>query len=251
MSERCYVRATRFPMKKLILRFLVLSAFAISTQAIAAFESVKLDPDNEQPRFPRPLIFDGVADGQIILVVKISAEGVVTDSLALAYTHEPFIRACQEAMKSWKIAPAKVDGVAVPVQIELTFNFHREGFIETSTSAITKHFLYDGISLPIENQLIRRVRAANEIDRMPAVITAVNPAYAKKALDEGVRGQVEVYFYIDEKGAVQFPSVNPGADPYLSDIAVTALKSWRFEAPTRRGTPVMVSARQTFNFGSQ
>jgi TonB family protein len=251
MEERCYIRETRFPMNKHILRFFALTTFALSTQAIAAFESARLDPDNEQPRFPRQLVFEGVADGQIIVAVRISAEGAVSDSLVLAYTHEPFVRACQEAMKSWKITPAKMDGMAVPVQIELKFNFHREGFIETSTSAITRHFLYDGISLPIENQLIKRVHAARELDRVPAVITSVNPAYAKKALDEGVRGRVEVYFYIDEKGEVQFPSVSPGADPYLSDLAVAALKSWRFEAPTRRGTPVMIAASQTFNFGSQ
>lgn len=251
MNKWCYTGETRFPMKKLLLRFFVLFVLAISTRAVAAFESAKLDPDNEQPRFPQQLIFDGVSDGQIILAVKISAEGVVTDSLVLAYTHEPFIDACQRAMKSWKISPAKMDGEAVPVQTELTFTFHREGYLETSTAAITRHFLKGGFEPSVERQLIKRVMAANEIDHVPVAITTVKPTYAQKALEDGVRGKVQVYFYIDEKGEVQFPSINPGADPYLSDLAVAALKNWRFEAPTHRGTPVMVAASQTFNFGSQ
>ncbi len=238
-------------MKKLLLKFLAVSALVVSTHAVAAFQSAKLDQDNEQPRFPRMLISDGVVNGQTVLAVKISPEGTITDSLVLAYTHEPFVLACRDALKSWKVTPATLDGVPVPVQVELTFNFHREGFVETSTAAITKHFLNDWISLPIESQLIRRVQPATAIDRMPAVITAVNPAYDKKALEDGVRGRVDVYFYIDEKGEVQFPSVSPGTDPYLSEIAVNALKNWRFETPTRRGTPVMVAASQTFNFGSK
>jgi len=237
-------------MNKLLLRLFAVSALAIFTQANAAFESAKLDPNNEQPKFPAQMIFDGVADARIILALKISADGIVSDSLVLAYTHEPLIRVCQAAMKSWKITPAKMDGLPVSVQCELTFNFHREGFVETSTVAITNHFLSGGFEPPIERQLIKRVHPAKEIDRAPVAITTVNPLYAQKALDEGVRGRVDVYFYIDEKGEVQFPSVYPGSDPYLSDIAVTALKSWRFETPTRRGRPVMVAASQTFNFGS-
>lgn len=236
-------------MKKTLFRLCILAALAISTQASAAFESAKLDPNNEQPQFPAQMIFDGVVDAQIVLAVKISAEGVVNDSMVLAYTHEPLIRVCRAAMKSWKVTPAKMDGVPVPVQCELKFNFHREGFVETSTAAIVNHYLAGGFEAPIEKQLIRRIHNANEIDRAPTAMTTVNPAYAKKAFEDGVRGQVQVYFYIDENGEVQFPSVYPGADPYLSEIAVNALKSWRFNPPTHRGKPVMVAASQAFNFG--
>jgi len=238
-------------MKNPLLRIFALSALAVFTQANAAFESAKLDPKNEQPRFPARMIFEGVVDAQLVLALKISAEGTVSDSLVLAYTHEPLINVCQTVIKSWKVTPAKMDGVPVPVQCELKFNFHREGFIETSTAAITNHFLSGGFETPVERQLIKRVLGAREIDRAPVPISTENPAYAQKALEDGVRGRVDVYFYIDQKGEVQFPSVGPGANPYLSNIAVAALKNWRFEAPTRRGQPVMVAATQTFNFGSQ
>src|SRR4051812_9457581 len=66
---------TRIPMKKFIVRCLALFTLALSSHAIAAFESAKLNTDNEQPRFPPQLVMDGVTDGQIILAVKISAEG--------------------------------------------------------------------------------------------------------------------------------------------------------------------------------
>jgi len=57
-----------------------------------------------------------------------------------------------------------------------------------------------------------------------------------------------VYFYIDEKGAVRMPAVDASANPYLSDIAVAAVREWRFEPPTSRGKPVLIAASQEFNF---
>ena len=102
-----------------------------------------------------------------------------------------------------------------------------------------------------ERQLAYRLPRGNELDRAPVRVTTVNPEYATEAAKQGVRGKVQVYFYIDEKGEVRLPSVMVDAHPYLSDIAVTALRHWRFEPPTRHGTPVMIAVSQQFDFGGE
>jgi TonB family protein len=84
---------------------------------------------------------------------------------------------------------------------------------------------------------------------VPTRIVGDAPRYAVEAAKQGVRGSVAVYFYIDEKGEVRMPAVQTGPHPYLMEIAVDALKSWKFEPPTSRGRPVLVAAAQIFDFG--
>lgn len=234
---------------KTILRFLALSIFAVAVQAMAAFESVKLDANNTMPQFPADLIGEGVTEGYVTFAVSISAEGKLNDSLVLVCTHQSFVPMCREAMRDWKITPARLDGENVPVQMELRFDFKREGVVETSSFNITNHFLFDRFSLA-ERQVAYRIFRGSELDRPPVRVTTIDPAYAKAAEKQGVRGKVQVYFYIDEKGEVRFPSVMADANPYLCDIAVTALRGWRFEPATSHGQPVMVAATQEFNFGA-
>ena len=68
-------------------------------------------------------------------------------------------------------------------------------------------------------------------------------------MKQGVRGKVQVHFYIDENGAARMPAIDNSDHPYLSEIAVEAVRGWKFEAPTANGAPVLVEALQEFNFG--
>ena len=244
----CYAGHTDSSMKT-ILRYSVIFIFAVASQAMAAFESAKLGSENTLPRFPLGLVSDGVIEGHVIFAVSISAEGKVADSLALQYTHQPFVRACQEAMKEWQVTPARLDGVSVPVQMELRFDFRREGFVETNSINISNHYIYSKFPGLEVRHLAYRLARPVELDHAPVLVASVGPEYAKQAEQQGVRGKVQVYFYINEKGEVRFPSVTMEAHPYLSDIAVTALRQWRFEPPTHQGQPVLVAATQVFDFG--
>lgn len=237
-----------FPMKT-FLRFPVLIFLAVAAQATAAFESVKLPHDKAVPQFPHKLITEGVTEGHVTFAVSVSADGTVNDSVVLEYSHEAFVGTCVEAMKDWKLTPARLDGQNVPVQTELRFDFKREGVVETNSINIENHYIRN-IGGVEERRLAYRLPRQNELDRTPARVTTVEPQYARQAEKEGVRGKVQVYFYIDKNGEVRLPSVTVDAHPYLSDIAVTALRSWRFEPPTRRGEPVMIAATQEFDFGN-
>jgi TonB family protein len=236
---------------KNVLRFPILLILAAAAQAMAAFESIKLSPDNTSPQFPASLITAGVTEGHVTFAISISPEGQLNDSIVLAYTHEPFVRVCRDVMKEWKITPARLDGEAVPIQMELRFDFKREGVVETNSINISNHFLNTTFAGRAERQLAYRLPRGNELDKAPVRVTTVDPEYAREAEKQGVRGKVQVYFYIDEKGEVRLPSVTVDSNPYLSDIAVTALRRWRFEPPTSRGTPVMIAATQQFDFGGE
>jgi outer membrane biosynthesis protein TonB len=50
---------------------------------------------------------------------------------------------------------------------------------------------------------------------------------------------------------VRVPAVSINDDSVLTALAVAALRQWRFEPPTRNGSPVLVKASQVFNFGAR
>jgi TonB family protein len=238
------------PMKTILQRIPLLIFLAVAVQALAAFESAKLSPDNLMPQFPASLITAGVTEGHVTFAVSIGADGKLNDSLPLSYTHLGFVTMCRMVMKDWEITPARLDGQNVPVQMELRFDFKREGVVETNTINISNHYLELMMPDIFTRQYAYRMALSKELDHAPVAVTTVNPVYAKEAEKDGVSGKVQVYFYIDEKGEVRFPSVTADAHPYLSDIAVTALRQWHFQPPTRHGEPVMIAASQEFDFGS-
>lgn len=235
---------------KTLLRLSVLLTLgaALAAPAGAAFESIKLNSDNPMPQFPLGVKMDGITKGSAIVAVSVSAEGKMTEWLVLGYTQEAFARECIAALKEWQFTPAKFDGTPVPARAELTFNFALEGAVITAN--IVNHFLWDDMPGMSEGRYTYRLNRPNEIDRVPARLTTVAPKYAVEAEQQGVRGKVEVRFYIDETGAVRMPAVDSDTHPYLADTAVAAVKEWRFEPPTRRGRPVLVAASQVFDFSS-
>ncbi len=220
--------------------------FAVTTPLMAAaFDSVKFDEDNLPPEFPLVLIGDGVSEGEVVMAISIDASGKLVDSLVLAYTHKPFVRSCQDALKDWKFIPARFDGETVGVQTVLTFHFNRSGYVESNMVNITRNY----VSGRFPPRMSKRLVPSAELDRPPLPVSTVNPKYAPQARERGIRGSVNVRFYIDEEGAVRLPSVSSTAHPYLADLAVEALRSWRFQPGLYQGKPALVAASQDFHFG--
>jgi len=230
--------------------FLLAALVALTTApAFAAFESIRCHPDNDLPQFPSILIAEGITAGQVIIVVSVDLDGKPDELLALGYSHERLARVTTETVKGWRFIPARVDGQPVRAQTELRFDFTVEGSVITSN--ISEHYLAHVTGRPFGTQAIRRPCPRGELDRLPARVAGEAPRYAKEAAKEGARGNVEVSFYIDEKGEVRMPAVRAGTHPYLTEIAVDAMKSWKFEPPTSRGRPVLVAAAQTFDFSGE
>ena len=231
---------------KTIQHLLTILVLVAATQATAALESAKLDPNSVMPQFPLPMQVAGITRGTLVVATSIGVEGKITDTLVLGYTHESLVRPTIEVMKEWKFTPARLDGEPVPVQIVLTFEFTLEGAVITTN--VINHFFFDHFARMGDGAFVYRVYSSSEIDRVPALINAVKPKYAVEAEKQGIRGKVQVDFYIDENGNVRMPAINAAAHPYLTDQAVAAVREWKFTPPTHSGQPVLVAASQEFDF---
>ena len=231
-----------------IQRLLSLLTLAAATQATAALESAKLDPNNVMPRFPIPMQVAGITRGTVVVATSIGVEGKITDSLVLGYTNESLVAPTLAAMKQWNVTPARYDGEAVPVQVVYTFDFTLKGAV-ISANAVN-HFFFDGFERMGDGSFAYRIHTSREIDRAPALISSVKPKFATEAEKQGIRGKVQVDFYIDENGNVRMPATNAEAHPYLTEQAVAAVKEWKFSPPTYRGQPVIVAASQEFDFSA-
>jgi TonB family protein len=228
---------------------LSVAAFAAAALAgVAAFQSARLLPDNLDPIYPASLRMAGVTEGSAVIAVSVDTEGRVKDQLVVAYTNPLFARASQEALRNWRFAPATLDGVPVPVQFDLRFDYTLSGAV--ITAGIVEHFLYDRLAVGGPRGLAYHPVRATLLDQSPVRIGGGAPKYAIAAAKDGISGVVTVRFYIDEQGNVRLPSISGVSNPYLSAQAIDAVRAWKFQPLTSRGQPVLVAAQQQFNFGS-
>lgn len=84
---------------------------------------------------------------------------------------------------------------------------------------------------------------ANKPDKVyvletPKPILQVPPVYPDELRQQGIEGEVELQFVVDEKGIVRFAEVVKPLHPYLDYAAIQALKQWKFEPPLREGKPI-------------
>jgi TonB family protein len=198
------------------------------------------------PQFSPVLLNQGITEGKVCLVIDVSAEGKLTDWLVLGYTDPQMVRTCVDALTDWDIKPARVDGEAVGAQVELTITITAEGVVISSSGPQTLDSAFRRLT---GNPIKYKLSPALALDRVPTVINTVAPKYAQEAAKQGVTGKVDVHFYINEKGEVRMPAVKAGVHPYLANVAVSALREWKFEPPTSKGKPVLIAARQQFDFG--
>lgn len=228
------------------LALLLLLAPALSLWA-ALFTPISVEV-TEQPQMPANLRMNGLSNGQVHVAIDVGPDGRPVDWLVLSASHRELIRPCVEALQNWRYTPARYEGQPVLAQLRLVIELSQTGIVVSRSVLDAVSDMIDKLGgRPFDYQHC----PASEIDRQPVPVSTVAPRYALEAEKEGVRGRVKVYFYIDEKGDVRMPAVPADAHPYLSSVAIEALKGWKFESPTRRGRPVLVAAAQEFSFGGQ
>ncbi len=230
---------------RVLLSVLFLAASTLA--ASATLKSAQPLPDNPMPVYPNALKLDGITRGRAVLAISVDADGHVKDMLPLAYTNERFARSSMDALRDWHFTPAQLDGMVVPVQLELTFEYTLQGAVISTN--VADHYLFDRFEYAGDNAFSYQPVAAQRTDHPPVRVGGTAPSYAVNAEQEGVRGRVTVRFYIDEKGDVRLPAVTTTANPYLMEQAMTAVRTWKFEPVTSHGRPVLVVAQQEFSFG--
>lgn len=95
----------------------------------------------------------------------------------------------------------------------------------------------------------RRVDGVEVLE--PKLIESTQPAYPEMARKNRTQGVVVVDALIDERGVVQEVHVVRGQPDGLSEAAVAAVRTWRFEPATIEGKPVAVEYSLTISFRLQ
>lgn len=226
---------------------LLLAGSAPSPAAVdrSDWQSLKV-VESSDPVFPPRLMQLAVTQGEARVVISVDRKGALTEWLVTGYTRPEFATAVVEAIKEWKFEPARLRGEPMGAIAELTFQFTAQGVVVSSVNLaelaeIQTMRLLDG-------RYRFRACMPAELDRVPAPLSTVAPAYPRALAEQGVRGSVNVEFYIDETGAVRLPSLAPGENLELGSLAIAALSQWKFTPPTSRGRTALVKAVQTFNF---
>lgn len=230
---------------------LILAAAFFTSGAFAAepgYSPMKV-VQTQPVMFPRQLTDLGVVTGDVRVAVQIDEGGKLTDHLVTAYSHPLFADAAVDALKKWRYEPAIVNGEPRAATVDLTFVFETRGMVVVNMNV--------GSYVEMRNMQLRptansySVCRLSELDRIPTPAKVVPPAYPLDTATQGHPVTITVFFYIDEQGRVRLPAVSRESSEQSEMLAAAALEAvsqWQFEPPMSRGRPVLVAARQDFNF---
>jgi TonB family protein len=223
------------------------AAFAQMPAPTPDWQSLKIYQTVE-PIFPFQLQQLSVTSGEAHVVINVDPNGQLSEWLVVGYTMPEFADVAVRAIKQWKFEPARLRGEPVGATVELVFHFESQGTLVVSQN-LGENLQARMIEL-MAGAYVYKPCSLKELDKIPTPIVTVSPAYPRELAAKGVKGNVEIGFYIDETGAVRMPAGSLKEDSQLIALAIAALRQWRFEPPTRGGTPVLVAAIQVFNFGT-
>lgn len=225
----------------------LLFALALACPAAEKPASRALPPDTREIvtlpelEFPLHLLHRGYTYGEVRLLVKISPEAQLIDSLVTNYTHKTFADVALAALPRSTFHPLQIDGKPVITVTELVVRFQSNGPIAV------EHFTGQGASMWPDTYAYEPCDPSR-LDRplQPLVVKA--PLYPKTLCEQGVTGSVTVEFFIDETGRVRMPMVYEAQNDILAGLSLLAVEQWRFSPPSSRNQPVLVRVRQKFDF---
>ena len=194
--------------------------------------------------YPLSLLRSGISHGEARILVSIDADGRLTESMVLGYTHKPFADAALDALAIWRFEPARLNGDPVGTVADITFRFEVNGILLVERVGVPQFTPGDTFG----RDYIYHPHGLRSLDAIPTPVHVTQPVYPKEWIDQGLRGTVTVDFYIDETGAVRMPSVSSTENPLLAAAASAAVREWKFAPPQRKGRPVLAHCQQVFKF---
>lgn len=90
--------------------------------------------------------------------------------------------------------------------------------------------------------------AADEKSEPPVPVRTVAPEVPQNLARTGGNGLVTVSFLVDEKGVVQDASVEKSSNPELNDLALAAIRKWRFKPARKDGVAVAMRVSLPIKF---
>jgi TonB family protein len=210
--------------------FVWLSVLPVGLAASDVAEEAKFQPPAAVSVSAIPEQPVSAQHGALVLDVRVSATGEVED-IEVRRDLPPLTKEVIRAVKTWKFAPAKLEGRCVPSRITVAVNFNPPS---ASSADVPLHPL-----LPQEDET--RVKSSFQ----PAEVTfAKMPAFVYGAFGPGT---VVVAVTVDEKGKVQSTKVLRDAPPFTGH-AVEAAADWKFVPATLKGKPLQSTVIIAFVF---
>lgn len=200
----------------------------------------------EEAVFPLTLSHSTVLNGEVTVAIDVDQDGKLTDWLVTGYSRREFADSALSALKRWRYEPPLLDGKRWASVQELHFDYSRTGVVVDMTAF---EFLTNRMEALLAGRQAYRCHQLGELDRLPTVLKVMSPGMPLPLGRDQSKHTVRVEFYIDETGKVRLPSVarDVAASAYAT-AALDAVKQWQFEPPLFQGKPVLVLARQDFNF---
>ena len=91
-------------------------------------------------------------------------------------------------------------------------------------------------------------RVENVRDAAPRLFIGPFPKYPPSLKKANIRGQALISLRIGANGGVYNPKVASATDPAFGEVALTAVRLWRFLPKVKDGIPVETQANVPFNF---
>lgn len=179
--------------------------------------------------------------GTATILIHVDPRGQLLDAMIVRYSLETFGEAALNAVREWTFEPPLVNGEPRGVRQALNFKFEVDGMAVTRTpggyhservSRMTGVYTHD------------LVAGGRELDKPLATVQSVVP----RPVPISAETRVRLDFYVDAGGVPRMPVVVEADDLTAGASALEAIAEWRFEAPRRRGRPVLVRASQEFVF---
>lgn len=93
------------------------------------------------------------------------------------------------------------------------------------------------------------VMTEDSVDSLPRPLARKSPEYPTKARARGIEGHVTLKIKVSERGDVeQIRVVEATPAGVFEEVAVNAVREWRFEPAQYKGTPVAVAVSQKIPF---
>jgi TonB family protein len=252
-SDWCYATQFILIMKFRHLSFVALGAVLLTAGVAAPAGAPGYVPmkviQTEPVIYPRRATEIGVTSGEVHVSVQVDEKGKLTDHLVTAYSHPLLAESAVQAIKKWDYEPAWVAGEPRSATIDLSFQFENRGMVVVDLNVSSYVQLRD---IQLRPGAYRYgVKTLRQLDRIPTPTKVVQPLYPAEAAQKQQSAVITVNFFIDEKGRVRLPAVSRETSENYAEFsaaAVNAVTEWEFEPPLSKGQPVLVAARQDFNF---
>lgn len=195
--------------------------------------------------YPRVAANRSIDSGWASVAIEVDETGTLVDQLVTGYSHSIFAEAATTLLRASTFEPATEDGQPIAVRMEVPIEFETSGIrISSDWDAIVDMYL--NRTGPREREY--RIASMADLDGIPVPEAIKEPVFSHDLARQGIVGVVKIDFYIDDEGKVRMPAIIESDFPVLGQLAIDAVRTWRFQSPHRNGRAVAVRAVQEFRF---